>query len=203
MIIRYGWYLAGALLAVVVLFLGRMFAKKKNVTGSTAKASTKSVERKVVKINVSSSAFSDGDTLPINYTCEGKDISPPISWSNLPPNTKSVALVCDDPDAPMGTWVHWVLFNIPVNVTSLEEGVDETTISGVVRGNNSWNRVGYGGACPPSGKHRYIFRVYAFDTTLSIKEGSTKIELADAMKGHVLGEGELMSKYARRSSKSE
>ncbi|MCK4501195.1 YbhB/YbcL family Raf kinase inhibitor-like protein, partial [Candidatus Babeliales bacterium] len=136
--------------------------------------------------------------LPINYTCDGKDISPPLSWQNLPAKTKSITLICDDPDAPMGTWIHWVLFNIPLSVDNLAEALDETTIPGAVRGNNSWNRTGFGGACPPNGTHRYFFRVYALDTKLSLSQGAIKKDVSKAMKGHVLNEGELMGSYSRK-----
>ncbi|MCK4500079.1 YbhB/YbcL family Raf kinase inhibitor-like protein, partial [Candidatus Babeliales bacterium] len=154
--------------------------------------------RKIMQIIVESNAFNDGETLPIDYTCDGKDISPPLSWKNLPKETQSVALLCDDPDAPMGTWIHWILFNISPSITTLTEAVDEATISGAIRGNNSWNRTGFGGACPPTGEHRYIFRIYALDTKLSLTEGATKTEILNNIKGHVLGMGNLTGRYSRK-----
>lgn len=145
-----------------------------------------------------SSAFSHEELIPPLYTCDGEDISPPLSWSNAPENTKSFALICEDPDAPMGTWIHWIIFNIPANYTQLPSNIPKTQQwqEGILQGKNSWNRYGYGGPCPPSGTHRYFFTLYALDTTLP-KNISTLNEMKKAMKGHILATAQLMGKYKR------
>jgi Raf kinase inhibitor-like YbhB/YbcL family protein len=152
----------------------------------------------VNRITVTSKSFNNEGLMPKDHTCDGKDISPALEWSNIPNNAKSIALICDDPDAPMGTWIHWIVFNIPASINGIAAGFDEKTLGPSVRqGNNSWNRLGYGGACPPSGEHRYFFRVYALDAMLEIKNAPNKAQLLDAMKGHVLAEGDIMARYTR------
>lgn len=150
-------------------------------------------------IQLTSEAFSDGTMIPKRFTCDGEDLSPPLSWSGLPTETASLALICDDPDAPVGTWDHWVLFNIPVSETGLPENVPAkaTLDDGSVHGNNSWGRLGYGGPCPPGGTHRYFFKLYALDIALDLKTGATKSQLVKAMEGHILDQGQLMGKYKR------
>lgn len=152
-------------------------------------------------IQLTSSAFGEGDPIPSKYTCDGEDISPPLAWSNVPSGTRSFALICDDPDAPVGIWVHWVLFGIPSSVRELPEGVSATEeiLSGALQGNNDFKRLGYGGPCPPRGNpHRYFFKLYALDTELALKSGATKADLLRAMEGHILGEGQLMGTYKRK-----
>jgi Raf kinase inhibitor-like YbhB/YbcL family protein len=155
--------------------------------------------RKTMTISLTSSAFIEWAMIPQRYSCDGEDISPPIAWSNVPPGTRSFALICDDPDAPVGTWDHWVVYNIPAHVTSLNEGIAEKSIvdNGAVHGNNSWGRIGYGGPCPPSGTHRYFFKIFALDTLLDLKSGSTSSQLVNAMEGHILAQGQLMGRYQR------
>lgn len=150
-------------------------------------------------IKVTSTAFEDGGMIPPKYTADGADISPPIAWDGVPDGTKSIALVCDDPDAPMGIWVHWVVWNIPPQVTSLPEDIPavEKLADGTRQGITSFRRIGYGGPAPPSGTHRYFFKVYALDTMLDLDSTSTKLELEDAMAGHTLASGELLGKYTR------
>jgi hypothetical protein len=150
-------------------------------------------------IQLTSTAFSDGTMIPKRFTCDGEDLSPPLSWSGLPAGTRSLAMICDDPDAPVGTWDHWVLFNIPATVTGLPENVPATASldDGSVHGNNSWERLGYGGPCPPGGTHRYFFKLYALDTELNLKTGATKSQLVRAMEGHILDQVQLMGKYRR------
>ncbi len=150
-------------------------------------------------IQLTSEAFSDGTMIPKRFTCDGEDLSPPLSWSGLPTETASLALICDDPDAPVGTWDHWVLFNIPVSETGLPENVPAkaTLDDGSVHGNNSWGRLGYGGPCPPGGTHRYFFKLYALGIALDLKTGATKSQLVKAMEGHILDQGQLMGKYKR------
>lgn len=148
----------------------------------------------------SSPAFGHGQPIPAVYTCKGRDISPPLTWSDLPQGTKSLALIMDDPDAPMGTWVHWVIYNIPSTRTGLEEAIpsEERLADGSLQGKNSWRRIGYGGPCPPSGTHRYYFRLYALDSMLSLAPGATKEQLLQAMQGHILAQAEWMGTFSAR-----
>ncbi|MEM4724204.1 MAG: YbhB/YbcL family Raf kinase inhibitor-like protein [Candidatus Hadarchaeum sp.] len=148
---------------------------------------------------VKSSAFGHGEFIPRKYTCDGSDISPPLEWGNAPDGTRSFALIVDDPDAPGGTWVHWVLYNIPSNARSLAENTppDPRVADGSMNGRNSWGKLGYGGPCPPRGTHRYFFKLYALDTVLNLGSGEGKEQLLEAMKGHILGQAELMGKYRR------
>ena len=150
---------------------------------------------------IKSDAFHSGREIPVRHTCDGEDLSPPLHWQDLPPNTKSVALISDDPDAPLGTWVHWVLYDIPTSVNQLEEGIPdlETLASGAKHGMTDFRRPGYGGPCPPPGKpHRYYFKLYALDSFLNLPPKQTKEKLLMAMKEHVLAEAQLMGTYQRR-----
>jgi Raf kinase inhibitor-like YbhB/YbcL family protein len=147
-----------------------------------------------------SQAFKPGGMVPAKYTCDGADISPPLTWSDPPAGTKSLALIMDDPDAPVGTWVHWVIWNIPATARGLEENVPKTASlpNGARQGTNDFKRLGYGGPCPPSGTHRYFFKLYALGTTLSLPPETTKSVLEDAMRHHILAQSELIGKYSRR-----
>ena len=149
---------------------------------------------------LTSTAFGQGEPIPRRYTCDGEDISPPLQWSDPPQGTQSFALIADDPDAPMGTWVHWVLYNIPAQARGLPEAVssDAELPDGSRHGQNSWRRLGYGGPCPPSGTHRYFFKLYALDAQLDLAAGANKKQLLRAMEGHVLAQAELMGTYTRR-----
>lgn len=153
-----------------------------------------------VSMELKSRAFQAGGMIPAQYTCDGQDISPPLHWSDPPAGTVSFGLISDDPDAPMGTWVHWVAWNIPATVRSLEENVPNTTSlqDGTKQGTTDFHRVGYGGPCPPSGIHRYYFKLYALDTTLNLPSGTTKKDLELAMHDHILAQAELMGTYRRR-----
>jgi hypothetical protein len=151
-------------------------------------------------LEIKSNAFENGDFIPSKYTCEGQDISPPLFWSDVPKGTKSFAIICDDPDAPFGVWVHWVIFNIPQDKRELEEGFPKKGLlpGKIIQGRNDFGKIGWGGPCPPSGKpHRYVFKLYALDTILSLEEGATKEELIEAMKGHILAETKLIGIYQR------
>ena len=145
-----------------------------------------------------SSVFENNSFIPKEYTCDGKDISLPLLWS-VPDSTKSFALICDDPDAPMGTWVHWVIYNIPLEVNELKENIphDEILSNGTKQGINDFKKIGYGGPCPPSGTHKYFFKLYALDSKLNLTGKVTKEKLLDEMKGHVLEQTELVGKYRR------
>jgi Raf kinase inhibitor-like YbhB/YbcL family protein len=167
----------------------------------TAGGADKPNPKKVMNLQITSTAFSEGQPVPAKYSCEGSDISPPLAWTNAPANTKSFALIADDPDAPMGTWVHWVLYDLPPSTNALPEDVAKTQyIAGNAKqGLNSWPRLGYGGPCPPPGKpHRYFFKLYALDRMLDLKPGLTKKDVEAAMEGHVLAEGQLMGTYQRK-----
>jgi len=150
-------------------------------------------------IKIESSAFKEGGMIPVKYTCDGEDVSPPLKWGDLPTGTKSIALICDDPDAPVGTWVHWVLYNLPPNDRALPENIPpkKTLENGAVHGTNDFKRPGYGGPCPPGGTHRYFFKIYALDKTIGLAPGAGKAQLLKAMEGHILDSGELMGKYKR------
>jgi Raf kinase inhibitor-like YbhB/YbcL family protein len=153
-----------------------------------------------MNLRIYSSAFEDGGMIPSKYTCDGADISPPLAWSGLPEGTKSIAIINDDPDAPMGTWVHWVIYNIPPTAQGLGEDIKrvEKLPDGTLQGKNSWGRIGYGGPCPPGGTHRYFFKIYALDKMLNLKPGATKEELLTAMKGHILAQAQFYGKYSRK-----
>lgn len=150
-------------------------------------------------IELTSDVFSEGGVIPSEFTCDGEDISPPLSWNNLPEGTKSIAIIADDPDAPAGTWVHWVIYNIPADKQGLQQDfpTDEKLQDGTTQGKNDFGRTGYGGPCPPGGTHRYYFRIYALDSSPELKPGLTKKELLENIKGHVIDEGELMGTYSR------
>lgn len=147
-----------------------------------------------------SPSFDKSGWIPTNFTCDGSDISPKLVWSHLPAETKSIAIINDDPDAPMGTWVHWLIYNIPSTISQLDEGQPRKEIlpNNALQGRNSWGKIGYGGPCPPSGTHRYFFRLYALDQKLSIMPGASKEELLKAMEGHILGQAEFYGKYSRK-----
>lgn len=152
-----------------------------------------------MSIELISSEFKEGETIPAKYTCDGKDVSPPLNWSGAPEGTKSFALICDDPDAPVGTWVHWVIYNIPDSVVLLPEAISmkKSVMEDVLQGMTDFRRIGYGGPCPPRGSHRYYFKIYALDIILNLPAGATKVKLLKAMEGHILAEGQLMGKYSR------
>jgi Raf kinase inhibitor-like YbhB/YbcL family protein len=151
-------------------------------------------------IRLSSPAFQEGETIPRAHTADGKNVSPRLAWGDAPEGTASFALVCEDPDAPRGTWTHWVLFNLPADTRELPEGVppEATLASGARQGKNDFKKIGYGGPSPPPGKpHRYFFKLFALDTMLDLPAGATRDQLLAAMKGDVLAEGQLMGTYGR------
>jgi Raf kinase inhibitor-like YbhB/YbcL family protein len=149
---------------------------------------------------VKTTAFSEGGVIPKKYTCDGADLSPELTWADAPERTQSLALIADDPDAPVGTWTHWLIWNIPAKTTTLAQGIpkNENLDDGARQGKNDFKRIGYGGPCPPPGKpHRYFFKLHALDAMLDVKAGASRNELERAMKGHVLSQAELMSRYGR------
>lgn len=154
----------------------------------------------IMALELKSSAFNNNEFIPVKYTCKGEDISPSLSWSGVPEGTKSFALICDDPDAPMGTWVHWVLYDIPAEKRNFSEGVSKQKIleDGSKQGMTDFRRIGYGGPCPPPGApHRYFFKLYALDEMLNLQSGLTKRELLREIEGHIIEEAELMGKFSR------
>ena len=156
-------------------------------------------------LTLTSTAFAPNGEIPAKFTCEGTDVSPPLAWTGVPPNTKSLAVIVDDPDAPdpaapKTTWVHWVLYDIPPTATGLPEGARAGTLPpGTREGLNDWKRPGYGGPCPPIGRHRYVHKLYALDATLGDLGQPTKTALEKAMAGHVLEKAELIGTYQKRS----
>ena len=149
---------------------------------------------------LTSSAFKSGDPIPRRYTYEGEDLSPPLHWSVPPAATKSLVIIADDPDAPVGTWVHWVIYDLPLDLRGLTEAVPpkDRLPNGALQGLNDFKRVGYGGPCPPPGKpHRYYFTLFALDVTLNLKPRATKAQVLDASKGHVLAQAQLMGRFGR------
>jgi Raf kinase inhibitor-like YbhB/YbcL family protein len=152
-----------------------------------------------VEIKLTSTAFQEGKPIPRQYTCDGVNISPPLEWNGMPKTARSIALIADDPDAPNGTWVHWVLYNVPAGNIGFVENVPATEglKAGGYQGKTDFGTVGYGGPCPPSGTHRYFFKIYALDSELPLKAGATKADLEKAMAGHIVAHGQLMGTYAR------
>lgn len=146
-------------------------------------------------MNLTSIAFANNTNIPSTYTCDGKNINPPLAWSGMPSNTQSLALIVDDPDAPSGDWVHWLLWNIPPTTTSIPERFSPA--SPIVEGTTSFSQAAYGGPCPPSGVHRYHFKLYALDATLTLPSTATKEELLQAMQGHILEQSDLVGLYQR------
>ena len=149
---------------------------------------------------LSTTAFQPGGDIPSKFTCTGADVSPALSWDDPPAGTQSFALIADDPDAPVGTWVHWVAYDLPAGARQLPEGVSKTDAiaGGGVQGQNDFRKTGYGGPCPPPGKpHRYFFKLYALDSKLNLKPGATKKAVESAMQGHILAQAEVMGRFQR------
>jgi len=150
-------------------------------------------------MKLTSTAFKEGEAIPRAYTCDGPNVSPALEWSGVPKSAKTLTIICDDPDAPSGTWVHWVLYNLPAENIGLVENTPatESLRAGGFQGKNDFEKIGYGGPCPPSGTHRYFFKTYALDVELPLKAGATKAELEKAMEGHIVGQAQLMGTYRR------
>ena len=167
-------------------------------------AATRLYAEEKMPLTLSSSAFMHGGQIPSEYTCEGKDIAPPLQWEGVSSNARTLVLIVDDPDAPdpkapKMTWVHWVLYNIPPDTTGLPSGATSgDLLPGTKEGINDWKRTGYGGPCPPIGRHRYFFKLYALDRSLQIKEKPTKAEVEAAMRGHIIEQYELVGTYEKR-----
>ncbi len=168
--------------------------------GLSGRQTSQPKEEAAMSLKIYSPAFDHGQRIPVKYTCDGPDLSPPLRWENLPEGTRSLVLICDDPDAPMGTWVHWVAYGISPELNGLDEHVPptETVEAGFRQGQNSWGRLGYGGPCPPKGKpHRYFFKLFAVDIPTDWEAGLTKEEVEKRIDGHTLARAEWMGIYQR------
>jgi Raf kinase inhibitor-like YbhB/YbcL family protein len=170
------------------------------VACNTAPTGNPSQPQTATTMKLLSTAFNPNGLIPAKHTCDGQDISPPLSWDEPPAGTKSLALICDDPDAPSGTFVHWVLYDLPPLTQQLPEGVPKQPKlpTGGIQGKNDFGNPGYGGPCPPSGTHRYIFKLYALDKQLGLQPGATKAQLLKAIEGHIMATAELIGRYARK-----
>jgi len=157
-------------------------------------------ETSVMEFKLFSPAFDEGKLIPAKYTCDGINVSPPLKWINPPGNTKSYALICNDPDAPSGDWVHWIVYNIPSSTGEINEAASSKKLlpKGTLEGMNDFHKISYGGPCPPSGTHRYFFRLYSLNTILSSQEGLKKIQLLQLIKDHILAQATLIGKYERQ-----
>jgi Raf kinase inhibitor-like YbhB/YbcL family protein len=183
---------AGLLISAPCFTIG--CAEKKS-----APSSEPSIPKGVPTMQITSTAFKEGEPIPESHSYENKNLSPPLKWSDVPSGVKSFALIADDPDAPVGTWVHWVLFNIPPETRELVSvAAGKVNLPGAVQGKNDFKKLGYGGPAPPSGTHRYYFKLYGLDTVLDLKEGITKDELVKAMKDHILAQGQLKGKFSAK-----
>jgi Raf kinase inhibitor-like YbhB/YbcL family protein len=151
-------------------------------------------------IQIQSPAFKNNQTIPAQHTCDGPDLSPPLTWKHIPEKAQSIVLIGDDPDAPAGTWVHWVCYDLPPAMKSLPEGVPKSDLlpDGGKQGITDFGSIGYGGPCPPSGVHRYFFKIYALDCELGLPAGKSKKDVEHAMKGHVLAQGQLVGIYSKK-----
>ncbi|MFH1722852.1 MAG: YbhB/YbcL family Raf kinase inhibitor-like protein [Candidatus Altiarchaeota archaeon] len=173
------------LLLAAVIFLAGCISQENQI----------SEVKQMGELELSSSAFSEGETIPSKYTCDGDDINPPLKIAGAPDGAESLVLIMDDPDAPMGTWDHWVLFNINPKTDSIPE---DTIPEGAFQGVNSWGKTEYGGPCPPSGTHRYFFKLYALDNSIPVEEIPDKKMIEASIKGHILAQTRLMGKYQRK-----
>lgn len=182
----------------VIFLLSACAASTPSTEEQTSVADPLGVEG-AAALELTSAAFAQGGAIPEQYSCKGVNVSPPLAWGEPPAGTQSFALIMDDPDAPGGTWVHWVLFNIPASARSLPEAIpaDTTLPDGSLSGVSSFGGTGYGGPCPPGGTHRYFFRLYALDEMLAIEAGAGRGELEKAMAGHILAQGELMGTFSQ------
>jgi hypothetical protein len=186
--------LKGIIVSAVLPTLLFCWCKKSTAGGSQEEGG------KEMGIKISSAVFENNGLIPVKYTCDGDDISPPLRWEAVPAGAKSIAVICDDPDAPMGTFVHWVLFNLPADTRELAEKIpaDKTLANGAKQGTSDFGSIGYGGPCPPSGTHRYFFKIYALDKEVDLPAGANKRQLVKAMEGHILDEGQVIGKYKRQ-----
>ncbi len=182
---------------VILLLVSAGCAKQPAPPPNAANTSTPETAAPVIKLT--SAAFKEGEPIRRQYTCDGVNVSPPLEWSGVPKTAQTLAIIADDPDAPAGTWVHWVLYNLPADNIGIVENLpqDGSLKAGGFQGKNDFEKTGYGGPCPPSGTHRYFFKIYALDAELPLKAGATKADVEKAMAGHVLLQGQLMGTYRK------
>jgi Raf kinase inhibitor-like YbhB/YbcL family protein len=181
-----------ALVALMMMFAAAC-AKQPAAITSNAPAT------QAATMKLASSAFTEGQAIPRQYTCSGINISPPLEWSGIPKSAKTIAIIADDPDAPAGTWVHWVIYNLPADTMGMIENLPPTEEikGGGLQGKNDFEKIGYGGPCPPSGTHRYFFKIYALDNELPLQAGAMKADVEKAMSGHVLAQAQLMGTFRK------
>ncbi len=187
------WFIVVGLV-LMIFIIGCSTNDGKTINDNINNGKNDKIINEVVSMKLTSPAFWHNGKIPSEYTCDGSDTSPELNIADVPKNAKSLVLINDDPDAPVGTWDHWIVFNIPPTTKKIEKGEEPEGVGG----KNSWGRTGYGGPCPPSGVHRYFFKLYALDIELGLKEGATKKEIEAAMKGHILAQAELIGKYRRQ-----
>ena len=188
-------------ISLILIFIIFFYSCQKKNPGILPEKKIAKQEGRKTEMKITSSSFKEGEIIPSKFTCDGEDISPQLSWKDPPENTKCFALISDDPDAPSGDWVHWVIYNIPSSVSELTENIpkNKKLDNGTEQGLNDFRKTGYDGPCPPGGIHRYYFKLYALDTMLDLGPGATKAQVLQAMKGHILAEAQLMGKYRRQS----
>ncbi|MBD2596501.1 YbhB/YbcL family Raf kinase inhibitor-like protein [Nostoc spongiaeforme FACHB-130] len=192
-----GRFLRGYSIAIVGL-LGLTMISCSHPSNSKIIASDCNQSHQEIKsMKLASTAFTANAFIPTKYTCDGNDISPPLTWNDVPKDAQSIALIVDDPDAPGETFVHWVVYDLPATVSQVPEKIASQDLPGI-QGKNDFGKLGYGGPCPPNGTHRYFFKLYALDKKLGLITGATKEQVLNAMKGHVLAEAELIGKYSRK-----
>ena len=189
----------GAVLGRQVVLLLAILLVISSTVAACAKEAPAPQKEVEMTLSLSSTAFKEGDKIPVKYTCDGQDISPPLAWGDPPQRTQAFVLIVDDPDAPGGAFTHWVLFNLPASARQLGEGIPQERLqNGTLQGKNDFGRIGYGGPCPPRGTaHRYRFTLYALDKPLDSKPGASKKQVLDAMKEHILAQGQLTGTYQR------
>lgn len=190
--------IAALFLSILACSCARQPQSVSNQSNTRASSQDQKHDQKKTAIKVTSTAFTEGEALPRQYTCDGVNISPPLEWTPTP-GAKTLAIVCDDPDAPAGPWTHWLVYNLPGPTMGLIENMpaQEKVGGGGMQGTNGFGKIGYGGPCPPSGTHRYFFKLYALDAELPLQPGAAKDQLMKAMEGHVLALGQLMGRYAK------
>jgi Raf kinase inhibitor-like YbhB/YbcL family protein len=185
--------------AIVLLILFAAGCAKQPAAPAQNPAVTSTPQSTAPVFRLTSTAFKDGEPVPRQYTCSGVNVSPPLEWPGVHKTAKTLAIIADDPDAPAGTWVHWVVYNLPADTMGIVENLpqDENLKGGGFQGKNDFEKIGYGGPCPPSGTHRYFFKIYALDGELPLKAGATKTDVEKAMEGHILAQTQLMGTYKK------
>jgi len=185
--------------SIVLLMIFAVACTKQPAASTQNPPTTQTPSATTAAIKLTSSAFTEGQSIPRQYSCNGINISPSLEWSGIPKSAKTLAIITDDPDAPAGTWVHWVVYNLPADTMGMIENVPATEDlkGGGLQGKNDFEKIGYGGPCPPSGTHRYFFKLYALDNELPLKAGATKAEVEKAMDGHIQAQAQLMGTYRK------